>query len=62
MSRHMHMSRHVLIYVYLCPCLVFINFYIFWPSRVVGHVAVSGKHLWVFSDQQVVDSSSSSEV
>lgn len=28
---------------------------------VVGHVAVSGKHLWVFSDQHVVDSSSSSE-
>lgn len=28
---------------------------------VVGHVAVSGKHSWIFSDQHAVDSSSSSE-
>ncbi|KAH6813668.1 hypothetical protein C2S51_022686 [Perilla frutescens var. frutescens] len=28
---------------------------------VVGHVAVSGKHSWIFSDQHVVDLSSSSE-
>ncbi|KAL1539672.1 transcription factor EMB1444-like isoform X2 [Salvia divinorum] len=28
---------------------------------VVGHVAVSGKHSWIFSDQHVVDSSFSSE-
>ncbi|KAI3449753.1 hypothetical protein Pfo_006418 [Paulownia fortunei] len=28
---------------------------------VVGHVAVSGKHSWIYSDQHVADSSSSSE-
>ncbi|XP_047954242.1 transcription factor EMB1444-like isoform X2 [Salvia hispanica] len=28
---------------------------------VVGHVAVSGKHSWIFSDQHVVDASFSSE-
>lgn len=30
--------------------------------RVVGHVAVSGKHLWILSDQHYADSSTSSEV